>query len=59
MEKHKGMQIMSKAGYWNTAAAHFLNTWHKIKRKKKTDEKLNCSENIWVPDLKKKKNSKN
>lgn len=50
MEKHKGMQIMSKAGYWNTAAAHFLNTWQKIKRNKKTDEKLNCSVNIWVSD---------
>lgn len=26
---------MLKAGYWNTTAAQFLNTWHKIKRKKK------------------------
>lgn len=35
MEKYKGMQIMLKAGYRNTTAAYFLNTWHKIKRKKK------------------------
>lgn len=56
MEKYKGMQIVSKAGYWNTAAAHFLNTWHKIKRKKDRWEAILFSEYMgpWFKKKKKK-----